>query len=329
MIAGVALALCSGLLFASGNLAQKRGVDSLRRFTFHRPISTLASLLTSRIWILGAVLSIAGVGTQLAAYRYVSIAIVQSVGGVGIVALLVVPRVLLGERPARHEILGALVALVAFGLVVASVANQSQINRSRGMTSRTEVAMLAMSGFATIVLVIGMRAGRSGAALYGFSAGVLYGAMGIGLKGASNAFLSARVTSAIGRLLAGPIPYSVLAAWIAALLVFQIGIQRSKLSIVAPTSSVISMVAVITVGTPLFGESWPSSALYFSLRLLGVLAIFIALALALTPPRAGRPGVSKTQKQPAHRLARNVQQPVAAIGTNAHNTIDRTKTPNG
>jgi hypothetical protein len=43
---------------------------------------------------------------------------------------------------------------------------------------------------------------------------------------------------------------------------------------------------VITVGTPLFGEGWPTSPLTFSFRVVGVLAILVALALALTPPRS-------------------------------------------
>ncbi|MGA8296538.1 MAG: DMT family transporter [Acidimicrobiales bacterium] len=304
MITGISLALGSGLLFASGNLAQKRGVDALRRFTFQRPISTLASLLRSRIWLLGAVLSVAGAGTQLAAYRFASIAVVQSISGFGIIILLVVPRSLFGERPTRHEFSGAILALIAFGLVVASVAGNGQVSGTHFVSARTEYAMIAMTVFAASALSLGLQKRHAGGALYGLSSGTLYGAMGIGLKGASNAFASSDVRSAAVHLLTGPIPYSVLVAWIFALLVFQIGIQRSRLSVVAPLSSVVTMVSVITVGTPLFGERWPSSTLYFSLRVVGVVTILIALALALYPTRGQERAAPAALSQEESKVSR-------------------------
>lgn len=328
MIVGIALALGSGVFFATGNLAQKRGVDSLRRLEFHRPLSTLVSLLTSRVWILGAGLSVVGVGTQLVAYRHASIAIVQSVGGIGIVVLLMIPRALLHERPARHEIVGAVVAIAAFGLVIASLINQNRVAHSRLVTSRTELAMVGLSVLAALILLTGIRTSRSGGPLYGLGSGILYGAMGIGIKGASNAFTNANFPSAIRQLLEGPIPYSVIAAWFAALLAFQIGIQRSHLSIVAPMSSVISMVTVITVGTPLFGEAWPTSPLYFSMRVLGVFATLVALALALTPPRDIGSGESDSGKTPVNGLPAATTQSSVASGsmiTQVQATVNRAR----
>lgn len=282
MVAGVLLAFAAGLLFAAGNLAQKKAVDGLRRFSGRTPLATLTAVGGSWIWIAGAVLSVLGVLVQLDAYRHISIAEVQAIGGAGLAVLLVLPHVAFGERLTRREIVGAALGLVAFGLVVASMTSQGA-PRARLLVPRTEIAIGAIVVVTVVLIAVFTHRDRASGAVFGLSAGLLYGAMGLGVRGASAAFTSSTLLHGVARLLAGPIPYSVALSWVGGLLVFQIGIQRSRLSLVAPISGVVSAIVVIAVGTPLFGESWPHSPYQFTLRLVGVLAILVALGFVLGP----------------------------------------------
>jgi drug/metabolite transporter (DMT)-like permease len=253
----------------------------LASFSLRKPIATLASMSTSWIWLIGAFLSVLGIFLQLDAYRKISIAAVQTISGFGVIALLVVARVALGERLTRREQIGALCALVALGFMVGSLTNGTTSSSARLMTARTEIGIATTVVItAGVIGVIGMRNRLSGA-IFGLGSGLLYGAAGLGIKGASAAFSSSSVIGGVERLVTGPIPYSVACMWIVALLVFQVGIQRSRLSIVAPISTVVSAVYVIALGMPLFGEAWPSSATRAALRVLGIVAILVALAFFL------------------------------------------------
>jgi drug/metabolite transporter (DMT)-like permease len=264
-----------------GNVAQKRAVSALGSFSLRKPIATIASISTSWIWLIGAFVSVLGILLQLDAYRKISIAAVQAICGFGVIALLVVARVALGERLTKREQIGALCALVALAFMVGSLTNGTTSSSARLMTTRTEIAIAVTVVVTTVVIgIVGMHS-RLGGAVFGLGSGLLYGAVGLGLKGASAAFSSSSVIGGVERLVTGPIPYSVACVWVVALLLFQVGIQRSRLSIVAPISTVVSTVYVVALGTPLFDEAWPSSATRIALRVLGVVAILVALAFVL------------------------------------------------
>lgn len=280
---GAGLGLVSGLLFAAGNFAQKRAVDSLPTFSLAAPLRTMLALIRSWVWIVGALLSVLGIVTQLVAYRRASIAVVQVMCVFGIIALLTLPRIAFGEHLSRRESLGVVFAVIAFGLVVGSIAGAPNGVGDHLVTARTELVVGISVVAAAVVLGFNSIARRSPAAVFGLASGLLYGSMGLGVKAASATFASSGTVNGLGNLFRGPIPYTVAACWIAALLIFQIGIQRGRLSIVAPLSSITSTIYVIAAGTPLFNEAWPHSAVRSVMRIVGLVAILVGLAYVLTP----------------------------------------------
>ena len=299
---GAGLGLVSGLLFAGGNFAQKRAVDSMPALSLTAPFRTMIALVRSWIWIVGALLSVLGVVTQLVAYRKASIAVVQVMCVFGIIALLTLPRIAFGEHLSRRESIGALFAVVAFGLILGSIAGAQNGVRDHLATPRAELVIGISVVVAAVVLGLNAIAKRSPAAVFGLASGLLYGATGLGVKAASATFSSSGLLDGLGKLLSGPIPYTVVACWVAALLIFQIGIQRERLSIVAPLSSVLSTIYLVAIGTPLFDEAWPHSAVRSALRIVGLVAILVGLACVLTPDELAitRPRVQADTSRTLH-----------------------------
>src|SRR5258708_4680088 len=116
MVEGVLFALGATICFAIGNVLEKRGVDVLAGFSIRHPVAAASGLVTSRLWIAGALFSALGLLSQLVALAHLAISLVQSVGVAGIVLLLVLSHVHLGEALTRAERRGIVVAVVGFFL---------------------------------------------------------------------------------------------------------------------------------------------------------------------------------------------------------------------
>ena len=217
-----------------------------------------------------------------------------------------------------------MVAIISLGLITASISGSAAPTRVPSVIEKVEIALGCVSVAALLILSIATRTERLRGATFGVAAGLLYGAVGIAVKGASLQLSVHRILATVRSLLAGPLPYSLIAVSIAALLVFQVGIQRSRLSLVAPLASVISTILVIVVGTPLFNESWPRSGVRVALRVMGLIAILVATVFVLSetsePDRSDRASNPKPSKSvDVEGLARG--DGVAEVGSRRANAL--------
>jgi drug/metabolite transporter (DMT)-like permease len=113
--AGIVLAALAALAYEIGYVLQARGARDAPRV---RPGPGLLAALARRpAFLAGSVLGVAGFGLQVLALRHAPLAVVQPILACGLLALLVLARVWLGERPGRRECAGAL--LVAAGAALA------------------------------------------------------------------------------------------------------------------------------------------------------------------------------------------------------------------
>src|ERR1700678_3491987 len=101
MLIGAAAALIATICFALGNALEKRGVDALATFDLRHPIGVLQGIVSSPWWMSGAAISALGLASQIGAYSKLSISIVQTIGVFGIVLLVGISRLTLGEHLAR------------------------------------------------------------------------------------------------------------------------------------------------------------------------------------------------------------------------------------
>jgi multidrug transporter EmrE-like cation transporter len=101
-------------------------------------------------------------------------------------------------------------------------------------------------------------------------------------------------------VLTSPYPYLTVACSAVALLIFQTGLQRCRVSIVGPVSNITGSVFFLVAGTWLFGERLPASPAGLALRLSGIVAAGVAVTvLSRQPPSTediavpgGRPGTA-------------------------------------
>lgn len=283
MILGVVLALVTTLAYNSSFVVQKRALATLPVLEMRLPVRLVRSLLTTPAWLLGFVLMLAGLASQLVALSKVPLTIAQPVFSSGIAFLLLLTTTVLGERLTVHETLG--VAGIAGGVVCVVLSQNAHTDTAGTGGHLGRVLTVAVPSMAIGVLLFaaahwtgkGRRARPSGDLPYGLAAGIVYGVVGLVTKGLS-ATIDYRSPLAVARSATGS-PYLYLVASLTAvgLLVFQTGLQRCRASIFVPVCSVVSTLYTITAGTILFGERLPADPPHLALRAAGLATIIAGL----------------------------------------------------
>lgn len=283
MLAGLGFSALTALSMSAGNLLEKHAVDRLPRLSARRAGRMLVALLTSPVWLAGFVVSLAGLGFQVVAFALAPLAVVQSVYGAGLVLLVLVARRVLGEHLGRREAAGLGVIVAAVVLVGVSLGNGAGVGLHG---SATRVVVVAVVSMAAGGLLLG--AARTVPAVdpgiaFGVGSGLLYGVGSLGTKGASTLVARDGIVGSIPHLLASPYPYLFVAASLLGLLVFQTGLQRARVGVVAPLSSVVSSTYVVAAGMVLFDEPLPGDPARTALRLAGFAGVLVGTALLARP----------------------------------------------
>lgn len=288
MAAGIGLSLVAAFLFASGNILEKRAVDTMPSFSLQRIMQSAILILRAPIWVMGAFVSVLGVLVQIFAYHFVSISIVQILSVVGVVLVLIVSRVHFHETLNSLEAAGLATCVIAFVFTMLSLTG--------GGTSPGKAAPLLTVGIvtaATVACVIALLTSlrlhtRHQDFVFGCTSGLMYGLVGLSSKGLSTVIAgSAGFDRLVGTLHS---IYLVLMplAWFVALLLFQVGLQRGRVGVIGPLSGAISAIFLVAVGTPIFGEHMPANGLAFFMRLTGFVGILLGSVMMSWKPLPAR-----------------------------------------
>jgi drug/metabolite transporter (DMT)-like permease len=288
MIEGVLFALGATFCFAFGNILEKRGVDNLSKFTARQPLVAILALAKSRWWLAGAALSAAGLLAQIVALAHLSISIVQSIGVAGIVLLVVISHLHLHETLDRVERAGLVVAVAGFAFVSLSLTRTADAPGVRVPDLGAIVTAVATIGVAGSVFLLRRLLPSEAGVTFGVGAGLFYGLAGIGAKGISAITAHRGIVRALEPLATSGFPYIFVGSWVIGLALFQMGIQRSRVAITGPLSTMVGSVFTVAVGTPLFGEHLPSSPLLLFFRVAG----FASLAVGSAAVARGGPTVA-------------------------------------
>jgi multidrug transporter EmrE-like cation transporter len=271
--AGIIFSLLSSFVINVGNLIEKKAVSRLPEISARRGGHLIGTVVRSKQWMLGFVLCMAGLGLQVLAFALAPISIVQSIFNVGIVVLVVFSRLHIGERLHRREWVG--LALVIASLLSVSVTLGGAAGEVGLKGSGLSVILVALPTTAAVVIVVLLiKAGRGATAfLYGIAAGLLYGVATLGVKGASTMVVHYGVLHALPRILASVYPYVFLIFSLFGLLLYQTGLQRSRISVVGSMSDVVCSTYLVAVGTVVFGEQLPTDPVTLALRLAGFVGV--------------------------------------------------------
>lgn len=299
---GVASALLANVLYSTGFVLEKRALATLPALTTRRPAQLVRHLLSSPLWLGGSLALAAGFGAQLAVYRTLPIAAAQGIFISGLVLLLLMSSMVLGERTSGRERQGIAAILLALVLVVASLRHDDARTIARTAPPATLLALAIPS------LAIGLLLYRSAerrarrrhrrptaGVPYGVAVGLLYGVSSLAIKGASGLLDLHDLPAAAAALLRSPYPYLLLITGTTGLVLSQTALQRCRASVIVPVCTTVTCVFTVACGTIAFGEPLPGDPVRLALRLGG---IAVALTVLLTLPRHEAPAV--TPAPPPH-----------------------------
>lgn len=283
---GVAAALCANLLYSTGFVLEKRALTAMPSVSVRRPARLLRQVLGSPLWIGGSLALAAGFGAQLAVYRTLPIAAAQGIFVSGLVLLLLLSSVLLGERTSGRERYAVGAILLALLMVVLSLSEDSDsVSHSAPVPLILTVCLPSLAAGVWLYGSAERRARHrhrmpTAGVEYGVAVGLLYGVSSLAIKGVSSYLTTEDIGGALGGLLRSPYPYLLLFTGAFGLVMSQAALQRCRASLIVPVCTTVTSLFTAVLGTLAFGEALPHEPLRLGLRIAGtVLAVCVLLAM--------------------------------------------------
>lgn len=308
--AGISLALLATTAYNVGLILEKRALGQMPALDMRRPPRVVVSLVTSRAWLAGFALMLAGLGCQTVVLTFEPVSIVQPVLASGVAVVIVLSRLVLRERLGGAETW--CVAAIAFAVVLLALSATGTSAEAGHRASPAWMAAVMIPSVAVGVLVAGNslrgRSRKHGFPArgvgYGIGTGLLYGVAALAIKALSGILVSHHtVVSIVIGVVSSPYLYVLAFCLVVAMLLFQAALQACRASIVVPVSGVASSVYFMVAGTWLFHEHLPASPVRLSLRLAGIaLAALVLVMLSRRAPEEapGAPGLAADRTVPSY-----------------------------
>jgi drug/metabolite transporter (DMT)-like permease len=281
---GLAVALGCALLTQLGFLCKHRGANHAPQVDLQKPLKSAKSLFTTKWFLIGLAIGVAGWGLHVVALALAPLSTVQAVLSTGVVMLAVLGNRVFGLKIPRRQWLG--VAMTAAGLMLLMVTLPHATEAHRVAVPALlafEGGMLAMGALLILVPRLGAPAHHHGAVL-GAAAGTLFGVSDVAVKALTQAASAGPIA-----ILASPWLLIAIIASVLAFLASARGFQQGEAVPVIACTSTAANVTCILGGILVFGD-----ALAGGLMLLAQLAAFVLVAAAalLTPAGHGRAPVA-------------------------------------
>jgi drug/metabolite transporter (DMT)-like permease len=301
--AGIGLALLAATAYNVGVILEKRALGRMAALDVRRVVHVVTGLLTDPAWLAGFGLMLTGLACQVIVLTFEPVSVVQPVLASGVALLLVLSRLVLGERLGRAEFWCVAAMAVALVLLALSAGEGSAAagHHASGVLMAAVMIPSVVIGLLVACRPLRAPAGqqRARAISYGIGTGLLYGVSALAIKALSGILVrhQAPASLVIG-ILSSPYLYVLAGCSAAAMLLFQAGLQSCRASIMVPVSSVSGSVYFVIAGTWLFHERLPAAPDKLALRLAAIaVAGLVLVTLARQDPARAEPA-------PAGRHAR-------------------------
>jgi drug/metabolite transporter (DMT)-like permease len=271
------LALAAAFFFALAATLQQKGALGMGEVSLGSP-SSFVTLAKQKWWLLGTLALLCGYALQAVALANGRLAVIQPLLVTTIVFALPLGYLLTDQAIRRREIVGA--AVVVLGLAVFTGVGEAAEGKDNAPASEWATAVLVFGAIAAALLLAGGRGSIvRKAALYGASAGVLFGL--------SAALCKPTVEILGDDGLAGVLEswelYAFAAAGILAFVIQQVSLATGKLAASVATVSVCNPIVGIVIGTLLLDErlaepTWHKVIAYSALGVALVGAVVISMA---------------------------------------------------
>lgn len=283
---GVVAALFANVLYSTGFVLEKRALTAMPSVSVRSPARLLRQVLGSPLWIGGSLALAAGFAAQLAVYRTLPIAAAQGIFVSGLVLLLLLSSVLLGERTSGRERYAVGAILLALLMVVLSLNEQNDtVSRSAPVPLVLTVCLPSLAAGVWLYGAAERRARHrhrlpTAGVEYGVAVGLLYGVSSLAIKGVSSHLTTRDLGGALLDLLSSPYPYLLLFTGAFGLVMSQAALQRCRASLIVPVCTTVTALFTAVLGTLAFGEALPHDPVRLALRIAGtLLAVSVLLAM--------------------------------------------------
>ena len=272
--AGISLALLATTAYNVGLIQEKRALGQMPALDIRRVPHVIASLLTDPAWLAGFALMLVGLACQVIVLTFEPVSVVQPVLASGVALVLVLSRVVLRERLRTVELWCVAAMAVSVVLLAASAGGT-------GAGHHASPGWMAVVTIPSVVIGLlvaasplrrSRRRGSTTAAIcFGIGTGLLYGVAALAIKALSGVLVSNHgAASILTGLVSSPYLYVLAGSSAAAMLLYQVGLQSCRASILVPVSTVTGSVYFMIAGTWLFHEHLPAGPAKLGLRLAAI-----------------------------------------------------------
>ena len=284
---GLLLAVATALTSIFGFLYKQRGAVQAPAVDFHRPVHSSLVLFGSGWYTLGILIAMGSWGLHVAALSLAPISLVQSVIAGGLVLLTVVADRAFGFDVSRREWFG--VALAAAGLAfLAATLGDTGDSAHSDFDPGVIGLYISLATLAGSAIAATARDRPHAGVLFGASAGLLWGASDISIKGASHS-----LGDSFFAALFSPLSIVVLILSLVGLLVSAKSLQIGDAVPVIAVTSVTANAVTIAAGPIVFSDPLPDGSLGLTARLLAFGLVIAAAALTPAPVGAEDPAPAR------------------------------------
>ena len=243
----VLLALVAALLFAIGTVLQQKGAMEETAAEALRA-GFLIKLLRKPVWLVGAVTDVTAYLAQAAALGVGKLVVVQPLLVVSLVFALPLGVKLTGQHVGRRDILGA--GVVCAGLALFMVVADPRGGRSDARPMQWVIAGIVVAAVAGALALVGARRRPAlKAALFGTSAGVIFGLVAAMTKATVDRFDDGAL-----HVVADWHLYALVGASVIGFVLSQISLQAGALAPALASTMVFETIIGVVVGIALLQE---------------------------------------------------------------------------
>jgi drug/metabolite transporter (DMT)-like permease len=280
---GIPLALAATTLYSTGLILEKRALGSMPDLDLRRPWLVVIRLLSEPAWLTGFALMLTGLACQTVALTIEPVSVVQPVLSAGVAIVLVLSWLVLHERLGGRELWCVGVVAASIVVLALSATGSGSATGHHANAGWLAVVMVPSIAVGLLVAVSPLRGGGrkhrapvTGVA-FGLGIGLLYGVATLATKALSGVLV--RHHAVLTGILLSPYLYLFGCCTVAAMLLYQVALQRCRASIVIPVNSITGSTYFMITGTWLFHEHLPSSPVKLTLRLTAIAVTGVVLVV--------------------------------------------------
>jgi hypothetical protein len=296
--AGILLALLATAAYNVGLIQEKRALGHMTALDLRRIPHVIASLLTDPAWLAGFALMLLGLACQTIVLTFEPVSVVQPVLASGVALVLVLSRLILRERLGAVEFRCVAAMAVCLILLTASAGGKGTGAGHHASPGWMAVVAIPSAVIGLLVAASPLRGrslsdrsltdrGPNAAVRFGVGTGLLYGVAALAIKGLSGILVHNHgAASIVTGVVSSPYLYVFAGSSAAAMLLYQVGLQSCRASILVPVSTVTGSVYFLILGTWLFHEHLPANPAKLVLRLAAI-AVAGLVIITLSRQEAG------------------------------------------